>query len=156
MSEFTTQYFCTLSFPTRFPYGTGDFFINPARTVTYMADWAEHLLEDGRFAKHPYFKFIVHNMISRKKGTWMWLFCCQSIPRWWTSDCFWFKWKNLKWWWFFCQKNSLFWCIIKRYFSVLGTKGKRVKSFDSVQINEKRDCHRVFLQVVVQNIILSP
>lgn len=35
-----------------------------------MADWAEHLLwyDDGRFANHPYFKFIAHNMISRKKA----------------------------------------------------------------------------------------
>ena len=43
---------------------------NRARTVTYMTDWAEHLLwnEDGRFAKHPYFKFIVHNMNSRKRA----------------------------------------------------------------------------------------
>jgi hypothetical protein len=35
-----------------------------------MADWAEHLLwyEDGRFARHPYFKFVVHNMIMRKRA----------------------------------------------------------------------------------------
>jgi hypothetical protein len=35
-----------------------------------MADWAEHLLwfEDGRFANHQYFKFVVHNMIMRKRG----------------------------------------------------------------------------------------
>lgn len=34
-----------------------------------MGDWAEHLLwyNDGRFAKHPYFKFVLHNMIMRKK-----------------------------------------------------------------------------------------
>lgn len=33
-----------------------------------MADWAQHLLwfEDGRFANHQYFKFVVHNMITRK------------------------------------------------------------------------------------------
>ena len=32
-----------------------------------MADWAGHLLcfEDGRFANHQYFKFVVHNMIKR-------------------------------------------------------------------------------------------
>ena len=35
-----------------------------------MADWAEHLLwdDDGRFARHPYFKFVVHNMIMRKRA----------------------------------------------------------------------------------------
>lgn len=34
-----------------------------------MGDWAEDLLwyTDGRFAKHPYFKFVLHNMIMRKK-----------------------------------------------------------------------------------------
>jgi hypothetical protein len=34
-----------------------------------MTDWAEHLMwfEDGRFAKHQYFKFIVHNIIMRKR-----------------------------------------------------------------------------------------
>ena len=32
-----------------------------------MADLADHLIwyADGRFAKHPYFEFIVHNMIMR-------------------------------------------------------------------------------------------
>jgi hypothetical protein len=70
VSEFTTQYFFTLSFPALFPYGTGDLFINRPRTVTSIGDWAEHLLwyDDGRFANHPYFKFIAHNMISRKKA----------------------------------------------------------------------------------------
>lgn len=33
-----------------------------------MSEWAEHLFwyDDGRFAKHPYLKFVVHNMIMRK------------------------------------------------------------------------------------------
>ena len=70
VSEFTTQYFFTLAFPTLFPYGTGDFFINRPRTVSSIGDWAEYLLwyDDGRFAHHPYFKFIVHNMILRKRA----------------------------------------------------------------------------------------
>lgn len=35
-----------------------------------MGHWAEHLIwyNDGRFAKHPYFKFVVHNMIMRKRA----------------------------------------------------------------------------------------
>lgn len=35
-----------------------------------MAHWAEHFIwyNDGRFAKHPYFKFVVHNMIMRKRA----------------------------------------------------------------------------------------
>ena len=44
VSELTTQYFFTLAFPTLFPYGTGDFFINRPRTVSSIGDWAEHLL----------------------------------------------------------------------------------------------------------------
>ena len=35
-----------------------------------MSEWAEHLIwyTDGRFAQHKYFKFIVHNIISRKRA----------------------------------------------------------------------------------------
>ena len=35
-----------------------------------MSDWAEHLLwyDDGMFPHHQYFKFVVHNMIMRKKA----------------------------------------------------------------------------------------
>ena len=70
VSEFTTHYFFTLAFPCLFPYGTGDFFMNRIRTVSSMSDWAQHLLwyDDGRFAHHPYFKFIAHNMIMRKRA----------------------------------------------------------------------------------------
>ncbi|CAG2185621.1 unnamed protein product [Mytilus edulis] len=44
--------------------------MNRPRTVSSMCDWAEHLLwyDDGRFAHHPYFKFVVHNMIMRKRA----------------------------------------------------------------------------------------
>ncbi|KAK3104656.1 hypothetical protein FSP39_007268 [Pinctada imbricata] len=70
VSEFTTKYFFTLAFPCLFPYGLGDFYINRPRTCISMSDWADHLLwyEDGRFAKHQYFKFVIHNMIMRKKA----------------------------------------------------------------------------------------
>ena len=35
-----------------------------------MAEWAEHLLwyKDGWFANHQFFKFIVHNIIMRKRA----------------------------------------------------------------------------------------
>ena len=70
LSEFTTQHFFTLAFPSLFPYGTGDFHINRERTCLSFSDWAEHLLwyKDGRFAHHPYFKFVVHNMLMRKRA----------------------------------------------------------------------------------------
>ncbi|XP_021371429.1 uncharacterized protein LOC110466321 [Mizuhopecten yessoensis] len=69
ISEFTTKYFFTLAFPCLFPYGTGDFHVNRPHTFNSMADWADHLLwyRDGRFARHSYFKFIVHNIIIRKR-----------------------------------------------------------------------------------------
>ena len=70
ISEFCTQNFFTLSFPCLFPYATGDFYSNRPRTCSSLSDWADHLLwyEDGRFAHHQYFKFIVHNMIMRKRA----------------------------------------------------------------------------------------
>jgi hypothetical protein len=53
-----------------FPYGTGDFFINRHVYCISMSEWADHLLrfKDGRFAKHQIFKFVVHNMMMRKKA----------------------------------------------------------------------------------------
>jgi signal recognition particle subunit SEC65 len=70
ISEFTTRYFFTMAFPYLFPYGTGDFHVNRPRTCTSLADWADHLIwyQDGRFAHHQYFKFVVHNMIMRKRA----------------------------------------------------------------------------------------
>ena len=44
--------------------------MNRPRTCSSMQDWADHLLwyTDGRFARSEYFKFIIHNMIVRKKA----------------------------------------------------------------------------------------
>ena len=69
-SEFTTPYFFTMSFPCLFPYGKGDFHINRQRTCPALHDWADHLLwyQDGRFARHKVWKFVVHNMIMRKRA----------------------------------------------------------------------------------------
>ena len=69
-SEFTTPYFFTMAFPCLFPYGKGDFHINRPVTCPALHDWAEHLLwyQDGRFARHKVWKFVVHNMIMRKRA----------------------------------------------------------------------------------------
>ena len=69
-SEFTTPYFFTLAFPCLFPYGKGDFHIKRPVTCPSLHDWAEHLLwyQDGRFARHKVWKFVVHNMIMRKRA----------------------------------------------------------------------------------------
>ena len=69
MSEFTTRQFFSLAFPSLFPYGNGDFHLNRARTCTSLSDWANHLIwsKDGRFANQQFFKFILHNIIMRKR-----------------------------------------------------------------------------------------
>ena len=69
-SEFSTPYFFTMAFPCLFPYGKGDFHINRPVTCPTLHDWAEHLLwyKDGRFARHKVWKFVVHNMIMRKRA----------------------------------------------------------------------------------------
>lgn len=63
--EFTTQHFFSFAFSILFSHGFGDFYINRPVTCATMTEWAKHLLwyMDGRFAKHPYFEFIIHNMI---------------------------------------------------------------------------------------------
>ena len=70
LSEFTTRHFFSMAFPTLFPCGLGDFVQNRSRTCESLAEWADHLLwyKDGRFARHPFFKFIVHNMINRHRA----------------------------------------------------------------------------------------
>ncbi|KAK3093512.1 hypothetical protein FSP39_016633 [Pinctada imbricata] len=71
ISEYTTKHFFTLAFPSLFPHGTGDFYMNRQRSCLSMSDWADHLIwyKDGRFASHQYFKFVIHNMIMRKKAS---------------------------------------------------------------------------------------
>ena len=69
LSELKTKNFFNLAFPCLFPYGSGDFHINRPGTCESMSDWAELLMwfKDSRFAQHQYFKFIVHNIIIRKR-----------------------------------------------------------------------------------------
>ena len=68
VSEFTTRNLFFLAFPCLFSKGLGDFYMNFPRTCS-MDDWTDHLIwySDGIFAIYPYFKFIVHNMIMRKR-----------------------------------------------------------------------------------------
>ena len=68
-SDFTTPYFFTMVFPCLFPYGKGDYHINRPISCPALHEWAEHLLwyQDGRFAQHKVWKFVVHNMILRKR-----------------------------------------------------------------------------------------
>ena len=59
-----------MAFPYLFPYGKGDFHINRTVTCRTLHDWVEPLLwyQDGRFARHKVWKFVVHNMIMRKRA----------------------------------------------------------------------------------------
>ena len=70
LSEFVTSNFFTIAFPFLIPCRSGDYHVNRPRTCESMANWAEHVLwfEDGRFANHQYFQFVVHNMIMRKRA----------------------------------------------------------------------------------------
>ena len=69
LSEFKTTYFFTLGFLCLFPYGNGDFHTVRLRSFNSISDWAEHLIwyKEGRFANDQYFKFIVHNVMMRKR-----------------------------------------------------------------------------------------
>ena len=69
LSEYTTRLFFSLAFPALFPKSQADFSMNRPRTCDSMDEWGKHLLNyhDGRFAQHPFFKFIVHNVIMRRQ-----------------------------------------------------------------------------------------
>ncbi|KAH0826840.1 hypothetical protein AYO21_07253 [Fonsecaea monophora] len=69
LSEFnTTQPMLSWAFPTLFPYGIAEFVTPRLRSITYT-DYVKHLLkyQDGRFAKHPRFRYVVFNTIMRKQ-----------------------------------------------------------------------------------------
>ena len=57
------------AFPTLFPYGRADFDTPRRRTVT-LAAYAKHMLkyQDGRFGRHPLFRYYVFNQIIREQA----------------------------------------------------------------------------------------
>ena len=59
----------TMAFPTLYPTGRADFNSPRLRSVT-LSDYARHLLcyYDGRFGRHPRWRFLVFNMIIRRKA----------------------------------------------------------------------------------------
>ncbi len=59
----------TMAFPTLYPTGRADFNSPRLRSVT-LSDYARHLLcyHDGRFGRHPRWRFLVFNMIMRRKA----------------------------------------------------------------------------------------
>src|SRR6266576_4437221 len=68
------------AFPTLFPYSRADFDTPRRRTVT-LAAYAKHMLkyQDGRFGRHPLFRYYVFNWIMREQALSDTRFlCCQS------------------------------------------------------------------------------
>ena len=62
INEFTTEGYFTCAFPTLFPTGAADFLGQRHNQVT-IGNYFKHLMmyEDGRFAKHPRFRFFALN-----------------------------------------------------------------------------------------------
>ncbi|KJZ70452.1 hypothetical protein HIM_10154 [Hirsutella minnesotensis 3608] len=67
INEFNqSQALLSLAFPTLFPRGQADFIEPRLRPIKY-ADYIQHALRwhDGRFARHPTFRFVVFNTLMR-------------------------------------------------------------------------------------------
>ena len=62
LNEFTSEGYMTCAFPTLFPTGTVDFTAPRLRRVT-IGNYFKHLMlyKDGRFAKHPRFRYFALN-----------------------------------------------------------------------------------------------
>ncbi len=59
----------TMAFPTLYPTGLADFNSPRLQSIT-LSDYASHLLcyHDGCFGRHPRWRFLVFNMIMRRKA----------------------------------------------------------------------------------------
>ena len=62
INEFTTEGYFSMAFPTLFPTGAADFLGQRCNQIT-IGNYFKHLLmyEDGRFARHPRFRFFALN-----------------------------------------------------------------------------------------------
>ncbi|RKK07529.1 hypothetical protein BFJ65_g17734 [Fusarium oxysporum f. sp. cepae] len=70
INEFSqSQALLSLAFPTVFPRGQADFVEPRLRPIKY-ADYIQHALRwhDGRFARHPTFRFVVFNTLMRAQA----------------------------------------------------------------------------------------
>src|SRR6266700_2058659 len=69
LSERSANYIMHSTFPTLFPYGRANFNAPRRRTVT-LAAYAKHMLkyQDGRFGRHPLFRYYVFNWIIREQA----------------------------------------------------------------------------------------
>src|ERR1700722_267854 len=69
-------------FPTLFPYSKADFDMPRSRTVT-LATYAKHILkyQDGRFSRHPLFRYYVFNRIIREQALNATRFLCNQLDK---------------------------------------------------------------------------
>ena len=69
INEFNTEGYICCAFPTLFPTGSGDFLAPRARIVT-IGNYFKHLMlyHDGRFAKHPRFRYFALNTVMRHRA----------------------------------------------------------------------------------------
>ena len=69
LNEFTTEGYFTCAFPTLFPTGAGDFLGQRQVQVT-IGNYFKHLMQydDGRFARHPRFRFFALNTEMRHRA----------------------------------------------------------------------------------------
>jgi ATP-dependent DNA helicase PIF1 len=65
-----TQRIFAMAFPTLYPLGRADFNAPRQRAVT-LKEYAYHLMRysDGRFGRHPRWRFLVFNILMRRKST---------------------------------------------------------------------------------------
>ena len=70
------------AFPTLFPYSKADFNMPRSRTVT-LAAYAKYMLkyQDGRFGRHPLFRYYVFNRIMREQALNATRFLCGRLDK---------------------------------------------------------------------------
>ena len=69
LSKQSANFIMRGAFPTLFLYGKADFDMPRSRMVT-LAAYAKHMLkyQDGRFGRHPLFRYYVFNWIMREQA----------------------------------------------------------------------------------------
>ena len=117
-----------------FPFGSSDYHVNRKRTCSSFSDWVEHLFwfKDGRFAQHPYFKFVAHNILMRKRAldNSSYIVNQKLGEKHLTVDDLKEKLQNGDQ--SIGKKNTLFQWIIKGNITILGAKRKRIEVFNSI------------------------
>ena len=69
VNEFNTEGYISCAFPTLFPTGAADF-LSPRLSTVTVGNYFKHFLlyHDGRFAKHPRFRYFALNTVMRHRA----------------------------------------------------------------------------------------